>query len=370
MSPAGLAALTSDIKANGLKQPITTCDGMVLDGRARLLACQSAGVEPKFELLKDGTDPVSWVISQNLHRRHLAPSQRAAIAVEALPFYEKEAKERQKLSWGRGHKGSAIMRDLNCGKATHHAAEAFGVSSRLIEYAKGLKTKAPDMFEAVRRGEKTTAEAKIELEKRDYIQRVLAANANPDPASIRGPFDIIVADPPWEGSPIGVPDRSIQNHYSTLSVEEICKLKPNAKPDSVLFLWTTGRMRLSAEKVINAWGFAFVTEAIWDKKIRGTGNWILNQHEIVLIAKRGNFKPPVPSLRVSSVFRERRRNHSRKPECFYQWVEKAFPGTQKFEMYCRHPRPGWSVWGNEISPSSVAPESTPFNTAHEHCRSR
>jgi len=51
---------------------------------------------------------------------------------------------------------------------------------------------------------------------------------------------------------------------------------------------------------------------------------------------------------VSSVFREKRTGHSVKPICVYEWIERTFPLKNKLEMYCRIPRDGWSVWGNEI----------------------
>jgi hypothetical protein len=71
-----LAALTSDVKKNGLQQAIVTLDGLILDGRNRYRACRLAGVTPWFEEYA-GDDPVGYVISANLVRRHLDESQRA-----------------------------------------------------------------------------------------------------------------------------------------------------------------------------------------------------------------------------------------------------------------------------------------------------
>ena len=73
------AALVADIKANGLMEPITVYQDMVLDGRNRLRACKAAGIEPKF-LEFDGDDPLAFVLSLNLHRRHLNKSQRGMVA--------------------------------------------------------------------------------------------------------------------------------------------------------------------------------------------------------------------------------------------------------------------------------------------------
>ena len=70
--------LVADIRANGLLHPITIHQGMVLDGRNRLRACQAARIEPRF-VEYDGGDPLSFVLSQNLHRRHLSESQRGMV---------------------------------------------------------------------------------------------------------------------------------------------------------------------------------------------------------------------------------------------------------------------------------------------------
>lgn len=75
-------ALVSDIRANGLREPITLHDGMILDGGNRYRACLAAGVEPTFVAFTGG-NIVSFVLSANLHRRHLSAGQQAAIVASA-----------------------------------------------------------------------------------------------------------------------------------------------------------------------------------------------------------------------------------------------------------------------------------------------
>ena len=75
-------ALKEDIKQNGLRQPIVLKDGMILDGGNRYRACVEAGIEPKFVEF-DGDNIVSFVLSVNLHRRHMTPGQQAAIVASA-----------------------------------------------------------------------------------------------------------------------------------------------------------------------------------------------------------------------------------------------------------------------------------------------
>lgn len=74
-------ALVLDIKTSGLRQPITTLDGQILDGSNRYRACIAADVEPRLEEYV-GDNPLAFVKSQNLNRRHLSESQRAMVAAE------------------------------------------------------------------------------------------------------------------------------------------------------------------------------------------------------------------------------------------------------------------------------------------------
>lgn len=71
-------ALRDDIKANGLLEPIVIYDGKILDGRNRYTACLDLGIEPRYEAF-EGTDPVAYVISKNLHRRHLTKEQQVEV---------------------------------------------------------------------------------------------------------------------------------------------------------------------------------------------------------------------------------------------------------------------------------------------------
>ena len=95
-------------------------------------------------------------------------------------------------------------------------------------------------------------------------------------------------------------------------------------------------------------GFTYKSPVAWDKEVPGTGYWFDNQHEILLIGTRGNVPCPAPGEQWPSVIRERKREHSRKPELSYQRIEAYFPNVPKVELNCRGaPRPGWDGWGFE-----------------------
>jgi hypothetical protein len=142
-------ALADDIRANGLRMPIETLDGKIIDGRRRSIACGMAGVKPTFRKIETD-DPVAYVLSLNLHRRHLSASQCGMIAARAKELYEKAAKERQKLSEGRGKKGMENLPHLNQGTARDLAGKAVGVSGKTVDYgAKVLRDGTPALIAAV-----------------------------------------------------------------------------------------------------------------------------------------------------------------------------------------------------------------------------
>lgn len=81
MSDEDFQALKDDIEINGQREPVMIFEGMVLDGWHRYRACVDLGLKPQQFTFPEGDDPVAFVLSQNLHRRHLSASQRAAAVV-------------------------------------------------------------------------------------------------------------------------------------------------------------------------------------------------------------------------------------------------------------------------------------------------
>jgi ParB-like chromosome segregation protein Spo0J len=162
-----LAELAEDIRVRGLVEPIVTIqvDGvtLILDGRNRYRACLVAGVEPRV-VAWDGTggSPSGFVLAKNIHRRHLTPSQRAAIAVDLLPLLEAEARERQvaaaEATNARAHLAlveavpEASSEPVVRGRSRDIAASALGVSGRSVGDAKAIAEAAPEVLVEVKAG--------------------------------------------------------------------------------------------------------------------------------------------------------------------------------------------------------------------------
>ena len=131
MPDDALQSLADDIRRNGLLMPIETCDGKIIDGRNRSAACKLAGVDPDVVAV-DPSDPVAYVLTLNLHRRHLDETQRAMVAGRAKSWYEQQQKDKEKQ-----RKSKTTMENLpqSNGTARDKAGESVGVSGRSVEHA-------------------------------------------------------------------------------------------------------------------------------------------------------------------------------------------------------------------------------------------
>lgn len=166
-------------------------------------------------------------------------------------------------------------------------------------------------------------------------------------------YGVILADPEWRFEPwsreTGM-DRAADNHYPTSCTEVIAArdVPSIAADDCVLFLWATAPMLPQALVVMSAWGFDYKSQYVWFKDKAGTGYWNRNQHELLLIGRRGNVPAPSMGTQWLSVQVRAAGPHSAKPECFLEMIEQYFPTLPKIELNRRGPaRPGWDAWGNE-----------------------
>lgn len=160
LDESSIESLGADIKEHGLLCPIELIDGKILDGRRRFLACKSIGVKPDFVDVKPD-DPVAYVLSLNLHRRHLSETQRAMVAARARGIFDAMAKERQIESASKAGKASGASRrgesnvqanlpERSSRQSRDEAAAAVGVGGRTVDYAtKVLSKGTPEVIKAV-----------------------------------------------------------------------------------------------------------------------------------------------------------------------------------------------------------------------------
>jgi N6-adenosine-specific RNA methylase IME4 len=370
------AELVDDIREHGLHEPIVVYEDRVLDGRNRLRACTAAGVEPTFTAYT-GDDPVAYVVSLNLRRRHLNESQRAMVAAKLATLKLGDNQHSEGLPIGRG---SEL---LNVGERTVARArevQEFGAPELVDAVERGAVSVSAaadiatqpieEQREIVARGERAILRAaqdirarKAEIRRAERIER-LAATCNqntPFPSDRR--YAVLCADPPWHfevyNEESGV-ERAAGNHYSTMALDEICVLPvPSlASPDAVLFMWTTVPHLRESFDVLVAWGFEYKTNIVWVKDKIGLGYFVRNQHELLLVATRGDMPSPSPANRPPSVISAPRREHSRKPDEAYALIEAMYPALPRLELFARQRRPGWDVWGNETDKFTADKQSS------------
>jgi len=173
-----------------------------------------------------------------------------------------------------------------------------------------------------------------------------------------GKYDVIYADPPWRYD-FDVDSRATENHYPTLLLRDICRLRDGNKvhiqdvfdANAVLYLWATAPKLNEALEVIKAWGFTYKTNMVWTKDKIGLGWYCRNQHELLLIAEKGEMPLPEPSVRPPSVMEYPRTTHSTKPPEIYAEIERWYPKRRYLEVFgvANDARPKtWIVFGNAV----------------------
>jgi N6-adenosine-specific RNA methylase IME4 len=150
----------------------------------------------------------------------------------------------------------------------------------------------------------------------------------------------------WRFSYGGSDRGRAENHYATMATDKICGLDVPAAGDSVLFLWVPNAMLPDGLRVLEAWGYRYVSNFVWVKDRAGLGFYLRNQHELLLLGKKGEFPPPVDGSRFPSVVSAPRGRHSAKPVAVYELIEAMYPGRRYLELFSRSSRGGWAVWGH------------------------
>lgn len=229
--------LVTDIRSHGLREPIWLYQGQILDGRNRYRACIEASVTPQVREYI-GDDPLGFVLSLNLHRRHLTDGQKAVLALDILPHLEEQARERQ--AHGSTAPGRSLVERIpqailprstlppltddekvavdklkrveKEGKSRDEAASRVGVNPRYVSDTKRLNREAPHLIEKLRDGSLTVPAAMRQLkedERRVSLARPVTIAL--EPGVHRGDFreltaqiadesvELVFTDPPYDG---------------------------------------------------------------------------------------------------------------------------------------------------------------------------
>ncbi len=132
LSEGDYRALREDIDSRGVLAPIeVTAGGVVLDGRARLRAARELGHEKIIVDLVTPEDELEYILRAALHRRHLDPSQRAALALKLVPFEDlrAQARERQQANLRQGAEVATLPARVSLGRTRDLVAGLAGTSA-------------------------------------------------------------------------------------------------------------------------------------------------------------------------------------------------------------------------------------------------
>ena len=403
MSEDEFQALKADIAANGLREPVwiilddapehhkcygdddSRCDLIagdgvwtcrkcdhnpalleysIIDGRHRWRACSELGIECPTNEYEDD-DPFGFVVSLNLHRRHLNESQRAMVAAKLATLQQgdnsnapigalaqSQAADLLNVS-RRAVQRAAVVRD----EATPELARAVEAGRVSVSAAADVATLPKDeQAEMVAKGEheilqaaKQIRAARVEENRERRAAEKAAAMAIQPPA---GKYRVIVIDPPWDMEKI---TRDIRPNpvnfgfeYPTMTTAELAAFDVAGMADDAchLFCWTTQRFLPDALSLVSTWGFTYTLVMVWHKP-GGYQPFGLPQYnaEFCVYARRGG--PEFIDTKDFFVcFDAPRREHSRKPDEFYNVIRRVTAGP-RIDVFSREPREGFDQFGNE-----------------------
>ena len=186
-------------------------------------------------------------------------------------------------------------------------------------------------------------------------------------------FGTILADPPWQfQNRTGkvAPEHKRLNRYGTMTLDEICALPVGdiAADPSHLYLWVPNALLPQGLQVMEAWGFKYVSNIVWEKVRkdgepdgRGVGFYFRNVTELLLFGTRGkNARTLQPGRSQVNIIRSRKREHSRKPDEQYKIIEDCSRGPF-IELFSRGRwSEKWAVWGNQAD-ESYEPDWPTYN---------
>ena len=184
-----------------------------------------------------------------------------------------------------------------------------------------------------------------------------------------GPYNVVVADPPWDH--YGAPDKwaAAAKFYSLMTDAELARLPvPRLlATKAVLFMWCTSSSLARAIDLLGRWGVHYRGVAfVWCKTAQNGrpigAQWVrpsitkpLTEFVIVGATQPRGRPLPLASESIRQTIFAPRGAHSQKPEEVQAAIEEMYPEMPKAELFARRSRSGWACWGNELTQTPAAP---------------
>lgn len=324
----------------------------LLDGHNRYEICTRLGLpfdvhEMRFKGRDEAAD---WIDKNQLGRRNLTAD---AFTMLLGRRYKRAKKQGERTDLTCDHNDQKLT------TADRLAAE-HGVGSATVRRAEKFYDeveRTPELKRAVAEG-RPVLQVKRELKeaareaRREENRKKIAAVPEPEQAAAvaDAKFATIVIDPPWDWGDEGDQDQlgRARPDYSTMTIEQLEQLDVGSLSDEDchIYLWITNRSLPKGFRLLEAWGFRYITAITWVKPHFGMGNYFRGQTEHVLFGVKGS--QPLKRKDVGTAFMADRGTggHSSKPASFLELVESCSPGPY-IEMFSRSLRDGWVLWGED-----------------------
>ena len=168
-------------------------------------------------------------------------------------------------------------------------------------------------------------------------------------------YKTIYADPAWSEVGGGKIKRGADRHYPVMKTKDIIKMKDMinkvSEDNSHLYLWVTNTFLKDGLKVMEEWGYRYITTITWAKDRFGLGQYFRGQTEHCLFGVKGRLPYKLKDgkrQQGTTLINAKRQKHSKKPIEMYDYIEKVSYGKY-LELFARNKREGWDSWGNEIN---------------------
>lgn len=352
---------------------------VLIDGHNRHAICTEHDIDfDTVEMEFDSRDDAKlWIVQNQLGRRNLTDFVKAELALVAKPLIEAKARANAVASGERFGKGSLNSDEpIEPVRTDAELAKIAGVGKDTVRKVERIKeTASPELLTAVRAGEvsihaaadiatlapekqasvvasNSVAQAakEIRAHRAEERREQLAAMRSEAPPLPDGRYECIVIDPPWDMQKIerDVRPNQVAFDYPTMTEEELARFDvPGISADDAhLFCWTTHKHLPSALRLIEAWGYRYVCTMVWHKP-GGFQPIGLPQYncEFALYARRGS-PSFIDTKAFPTCFEAPRREHSRKPDEFYDTVRRVTAGP-RIDVFSRESRDGFDTFGNE-----------------------
>ena len=376
-----LARLEASILADGIRDPLVTWKGTVIDGhnRYRIATRYELPYSTVGKAFEDEDAACIWIIENQTGKRNLTDAQRTFQIGELYKLKRKKHGGDRKSEDAKSSCNSCnlktedvVAKEQNISARTVHNAADFHTAVMDIAKETGKstndilnladKTSKQDVMRLHKMPEamKKKVIAKFDAGEADSLadavreQKRLDAIANLENIETRqiketaGVYDVIVIDPPWDMKKIERDERPNQSEfdYPTMTEKELATLPIPAADNCHMWLWTTQKFLSSALRLLEAWGFKYVCTFVW-RKNGGFQPFGLPQYncEFAIYARKGT-PQFIDTKAFFTCFDAPRGKHSEKPEVFYETVRRVTTG-RRIDIFNRRKIEGFDTYGQE-----------------------